>query len=381
MKKKIAIIRGKFLNKYEMQFYEPLIGDYDITAFGSLYPFHDRFAFPVVKLPSPMDLPDFPYKMPLINRLFTDAHYLYGLEEKLKGFDLVHSAELYYRYTQQALNAKAKGYVPRVIATVLENIPFNNEGIPGRKAYKYRARHDLDHLIALTQKTKAAMLAEGADEGKITVISHFVDTSRFYPEKIQQSKIADSELKNLTILYAGRLEMNKGVLDILRAAEVLLVDPELRTYHLKFRFVGEGTARPAMDGLIQTSGIGERIEFATSDYDAMPSEYHKAHIFIAPSIPTPTWDEQYNTALLEAQASGMPIVTTRTGGIPENVGEAALLTEPGNVTQLVTALKQFILDAKFRHHFARKARSRAVSVHDRKIGASKISALYQKVLA
>jgi len=56
MKPKIAIVRGKFLNKYEMQFFEPLVKNYDITAFGSYTPFHERFAFPVVKLPSPMDI-------------------------------------------------------------------------------------------------------------------------------------------------------------------------------------------------------------------------------------------------------------------------------------------------------------------------------------
>src|SRR3989338_2704061 len=148
MKPKIAIVRGKFLNTYEMQFFEPLVKDFDITAFGSLNPYHDRFAFPVVKLPSPMDLPDFPYKMPMLNRLFVDAQYLYGLEERLRGFDLVHTAETYFHYTQQSLNAKRKGYVKKVIATVLENIPHNNEGIWGRKLFKAKARRELDHIVA-----------------------------------------------------------------------------------------------------------------------------------------------------------------------------------------------------------------------------------------
>ncbi len=155
---KIAVVRGKFLNKYEMQFFEPLSKRFDITAFGSLTSYHDQFAFPTVKLPSPMDLPDFPYKMPVLNRIFTDAHYLVGLEDRLKGFDLVHTAETYFHYTQQCLNAKKKGYVRKVIATVLENIPFNNEGIRGRKAFKARARRELDHIIALTKKTKAALI-------------------------------------------------------------------------------------------------------------------------------------------------------------------------------------------------------------------------------
>lgn len=60
----VAIVRGKFLNRYEMQAFTPLIRDYRITAYSSLTPLHDQFAFPLIKLPSPMDLPNVPYKMP-----------------------------------------------------------------------------------------------------------------------------------------------------------------------------------------------------------------------------------------------------------------------------------------------------------------------------
>src|SRR6266571_2942975 len=110
MKKKIAIVRGKFLNHYEMQSYEPLAEDYDITAFGSLIPFHSNFSFPTVKHFSPLDLPSFPYKMQLLNRVCKDAQYLCGLESGLQGFDIVHTAETYFHFTNQCLLAKRKGY-------------------------------------------------------------------------------------------------------------------------------------------------------------------------------------------------------------------------------------------------------------------------------
>ncbi len=203
-----------------MQFFEPLVKDFDITAFGSLFPYHDHFAFPVVKLPSPMDVScgaGSRFARPILNRLFVDAHYLFGLEERLKGFDLVHTAETYFRYTQQCLDAKKKGYVGKVIATVLENIPFNNEGIRGRKVFKKRAREELDHIIALTNKTKDALLLEGADPKKITVISHFVDTKRFRPSVETQRRRFAKSLKKMTILFAGRLEEYKGIFDILQA--------------------------------------------------------------------------------------------------------------------------------------------------------------------
>jgi glycosyltransferase involved in cell wall biosynthesis len=380
---KIAVVRGKFLNKYEMQFFEHLAGSppggeagFDITAFGSLTSYHDQFRFPVVKLPSPMDLPNFPYKMPLLNRLCIDAHYLLGLEGRLKGFDLVHTAETYFHYTQQCLNAKKKGYVKKVIATVLENIPFNNEAICGRRAFKKRARRELDHIIALTNKTKTALLLEGADPKKITVISHFIDTKTFYPTKkvLARRRHAD---KKLTILFCGRFEWYKGIFDFIDAADRLRHDPALHAYQLTFRMVGDGRGK---------ARIPDWIEHDTVEYWQMPSLYNDADIFVAPSKPhfakasrgkpTITWEEQYCTALLEAQASGLPIVTTRTGGIPENIGNAGILVEPGNVSAIAHALKSYILRPKKRMLYAARARKRAVDVHDARIGAKKLAALY-----
>lgn len=360
-KPKLAIVRGKFLNKYEMQMYEPLVDRYDIVAFGSLTSYHDRFAFSVVKLPSPMDIPDFPYKMPILNRLFVDAHYLLGLEQKLKGFDIIHTAETYFHYTQQCLNARGNA---KVVATVLENIPFNNERIWGRKGFKARARGELDHIVALTKKTQAAILAEGADPNKITVIPHFIDTKRFHPAPKRNNT------KSLTVLFTGRFEEEKGVLDLLCAARLLAADTTIRQYTIHWFFVGSGT--------MNISGPHVRVKYV--NYEAMPEIYRMADIFVAPSKPTPTWEEQYSTVLLEAQASGLPIVTTATGGIPENVVDAAVVVSPGDVPAIAHAIKVFIMDPKLRLRYAQKARRRAVTVHDIKIGSNKLDLLYQRLL-
>ncbi|MBI3342773.1 glycosyltransferase family 4 protein [Candidatus Gottesmanbacteria bacterium] len=256
-KPKVAIVRGKFLNMYEMQMYEPLVGRYDITAFGSLTCYHDRFVFPVVKLPSPMDLPEFPYRTSLLNRLFVDAHYLWGLENNLHDFDIIHTAETYFHYTQQCLNAKRKA---KVVATVLENIPFNNEGIRGRRAFKARARRELDHIVALTNKTKDALLAEGADPKKITVIPHFVDTKRFVPAPMRKTV--------RTILFCGRLEEYKGVFDFAEMAKRLPIN-------LRFVMAGTGSQKDKLKRF--------GVELRSASYDDMPKMYQEADVFVAPS--------------------------------------------------------------------------------------------------
>lgn len=372
-KKKVAIVRGKFLNQYEMQSFEPLASKFDITAFGSLSSFHDTFAFPTVKLPSPMDLLDFPYKMPILNRAFIDAQYLLGLENHLEGFDIVHTAETYYHYTQQSLNARKRGNVKKVIATVLENIPFNNEGIWGRKKFKKSARDGLDHIIALTNRTKEALLLEGAKDDKITVVSHGINTSRFIPS-------ARKSTNRLTILFVGRLEVYKGIYEVIYAFKRLLEDKDLRAYSLTLLVVGNGSEKKELLQREKELKISRYVTHLDVTYADIPDVYKKADIFVAPSKESQYWIEQYNTSLLEAQAAGLSIVTTYSGGIPENVGNTAVLVSPGDVLSLKKELKEFILYPQKRKTYGSNARKRALEVHDVKIISKQISKVYEQVL-
>jgi len=326
-----------------------------------------------------MDIPEIPFKMQILNRLCIDAQYLYGLESKLRGFDIAHTAETYYHYTQQCLDAKKKGYIKKVVATVLENIPHNNEGIWGRKSFKERSRSELDHIIALTKITKDTLLLEGADPNKITVIGHGIDTKRFKPS-VDHMKYLGRSKGTVRILFSGRMETYKGVFVILEALRILTLD---KTLHIPFemRFVGIGSQEKAMKRKIQEYRLEDRVQCASVSYDLMPKEYEKADIALAPSIGTKTWTEQYCTALLEAQSMGLPIVTTRSGGIPENVGACALFAEENDEQTLAKQLKRFIEDPSLRVYFGRNARERAIKVHDTHIIAGKISRVYQSLLS
>jgi glycosyltransferase involved in cell wall biosynthesis len=314
-----------------------------------------------------------PFARSILNRLFVDAHYLFGLEHALSGFDIVHTAETYYRYTQQALDAKKKGKVKKVIATVLENISHNNEGIWGRKKYKRRSRDELDHIIALTNKTKAALLIEGADEKKISVIGHGIDVTRFIPNSHKKDI-----KKSIVILFSGRLEYEKGIEDVLVVARMFASDSRYSS-KLKFQIIGDGSMSVSVDEAMKKLPEGF-IERNHVEYSDMPEVYKEADIILAPSKPTKTWDEQYCTVLLEAQAMGLPIVTTSTGGIPENVGDAAILVKPGDTKAIFEGIRRFVESQSLKLEYGKKARSRALRVHDARIIADKIAGVYEKVL-
>ncbi len=330
---KVAVVRGAFANPYELQNFEGLGKDFRVTVFGSRKAKIKPVNLPFAQLFSPYDLfGRNRFARGIANRILVDSHYLLGLENRLRGYDIAHTAETYYRYTQQCLNVKKKGYVKKVVCTVWENIPFNNEGIPGRKAFKKRAFREIDLFLAVTEQAKQALIAEGCNEKKIKVLMPGIDTGRFVPGK------RDGK----TVVYVGRNVFEKGIGDLPKSG---------RDYTVKII-----SSRP---------------------YSAMPQVYKKADIFVLPSRETETWKEQYGMVLLEAMAAGLPIVTTGTGAIREVAGDAAIYSNPQDLGKTLTKL---VKDKNERAKRGKMSRERAEKLFDRKIFASKLEKIYEDVL-
>ena len=169
------------------------------------------------------------------------------------------------------------------------------------------------------------------------------------------------------------------------AIDSLARDDDLNNVGVRVLFVGNGSQKRQLMLKTRQPRKNWHLELASATYDEMPNIYARADIFVAPSKPRvnrgkPTWEEQYCTALLEAQAAALPIVTTRSGGIPENVGNAAILIPPGNTKALAVAIKDFLLNPNKRKMYAVRARKRAQTVHDISIGADKLATVYESVL-
>lgn len=369
MKKKIAIVRGKFLNQYEMQAYEALIEKFNITAFGSYSSFHTDLSFPVKKLPSPMDLPEFPFKMQLLNRMFTDAHCLFGLEDELFDFDIVHTAETYFHYTKQVIDLKRKGQVKRVVITTLENIPFANEGIRGRKNFKKIAYEYADLFLATTQDAKNALIKEGVDRKKIRVIGSGVETKRFLPKK--------RNTKVINILFVGRLEREKGVHNVI-SSYILLSKQYKKKIHLTI--VGRGSEKKKIRKRIKENDLESSVTLKTVAYKDIHVQYQNADIFVAPSIDTLTWKEQFGYVIVEAMSSGLPIITTDAGSIPEVIKGSGLIIPQNDTLALTNSLDELIKSKQKRVELGKKARRTAVKYYDHYKVAKKIEKIYTSLL-
>lgn len=358
---KIFIVRGGFLNPFELQNYVPLKEKYDITAVSSKYPISDKIDLPLIKLWSPTDLPNFPFKFPILNRIFTDAHKLFGLERVIEGADIVHVAETYYGYTHQAVVAKRRGLIKKIVSTVWEIIPHNNEGIRGRKEYKKLAGENIDHFIAVTEMAKAALVKEGISEAKITVIPIGIDLQKFKPGKKEK-------VRSINILCVARLVPEKGIEDLVEA--FLKIREKNNNVHLTL--VGSGHLK-------QDYSNYRHLHIKSVPYSKIQNEYREANIFCLPSKATKTWQEQYGMALVEAMACGLPIVTTATGAIPEVCGDVALYSQ-STVPSLQTNLEMLINDPELRYNLAEKSRARAEANFDRLKISEKINAVYQSLV-
>jgi len=367
---KISLIRGKYLNKYEMQNYEPLVGKFDITAFSSLEPIHNDFRFPVKKFFSPVGLPSFPFKLAILNRIcLGDAMYLVGLEKALKDFDMAHTRETYFHFTQQALNAKKKGDVKKVLVTCSETIPFNHEGVWGRKAFKNRTIREADHFHALTNKAKQCLIKEGADARKISVIGYGIDLKKFKPAK---KKKKDKKVK---LLFVGRLVKEKGIYDLLRVFVRLIKEK----HKISLTIIGNGQEKESILNLANQGLLKKLINFKKVPYEMMPQAYQQADIFVLPSKKTEHWEEYYGMALIEAMASGLAIVTTDCGAIPEVSGKKALISPQADEQELYNNLKSLIINNTLRKKYQREALKWARSHFDAEKQAEKIGRLYRSI--
>lgn len=367
---KVAIVRGAFLNRFECQNYEPLHPrQCQITFFGSKNPIHTHFSAPLVQLWSPMDL-HLPKKVAIANRLFGNSHYLLGLEKHLRGFDIVHTAETYYRYTLQAINAKRRGNVRKVITTCWETIPHNNESLASHVNIKQQAYRFVDHFVCPTVLAKNVLCQEGVNHKRISVIPFGVDQTQFYPNH-------QPDLSIPKILFVGRLSFEKGADILLYAfAQLLTLYPKA-----KLKIIGQGSKKKMLIQLAHRLNLQTSVSFESHPYSAIPSVYRWANIFCLPAVQTPTIREQYGMVLVEALSSGLPVVATNTGSISEVLNNTGTIISHPDLELLTSALiqtyKKLLHNPSHMQLITKYAQSRFNCTHV----AQTYYSLYQQVLA
>ena len=165
--------------------------------------------------------------------------------------------------------------------------------------------------------------------GALVLLPLGVDVGRFEPDT------RPSPSGSLRVGFVGRLIHHKGV-DVLLGAIA-------RDSRLVVDIFGTG---PELDRLVDLSealGIANRVTFhGYVDEEAIPGVYRDIDVLAVPSVPTPGWIEQFGRVVVEAQASGVPVVASASGALPDVVGEDGLLVPPASPSSLQSALSRFL---------------------------------------
>ena len=189
---------------------------------------------------------------------------------------------------------------------------------------------------------------------KCQTIYNAIDCKLFY----DSTPISKRELgifpNSFVIVYSGRLTEEKGVLQLIHALKELDYIHNIRLLVLGGGSYGDDLQQTTFTQRLKKESISlhEKVKFTGYiDYDKIPAYLKTADIAVVPSM----WDEPFGLTVVEAMAAGLPLITTRSGGIPEICEGVATIVERDNI---VDNLANAILDL-YQHPEKREAMAKA----------------------
>jgi len=199
-------------------------------------------------------------------------------------------------------------------------------------------------IMAAARRCRAVMSAGAAlgkklvDAGlpaeRLVVCYDGVDQARFKPREQNEARRSLGLAPGRKwLLFVGHLKVTKGVVDLLHAfAAFAASDPDAMLL-----YIGEGDARPRLEEIIRQGGLGERVRLLGKlEHSDLPQWFNAADLLCLPSH-----NEGVPNVVLEAMSSGIPVIATRVGGIPEIVPECAgELVDKGDIAALAAALQR-----------------------------------------
>jgi glycosyltransferase involved in cell wall biosynthesis len=186
---------------------------------------------------------------------------------------------------------------------------------------------------------------------------------------------SEQPARPFTIGYLGRLETQKGLLDLVEASAGLRGD-------WRVRLVGYGPLGDDLRARAAALGVGDRLEIrpGVPSTEVVPV-YPGCDAVVLPSRSTPSWIEQFGRILVEGMACGVPAVGSSSGEIPHVIGPAGLVFPEGDVAALRACLQRLIDDAGLRAELVGKGRERFLSTYTQAQVARATVEVYRRALA
>ena len=191
---------------------------------------------------------------------------------------------------------------------------------------------EADFIITKSHDLRAKAIQMGASQDKIRAVLNGCDLSVFYPrDRAEARRKLGIDESCQAIVYIGRIDKKKGLIELVQAASLLHAShPNAQVY-----MVGEGPDRQAVEHAI-------KLRHAQSYVHALPScppEEVAVWMAAADLVTLPSYMEGCPNVVLEALASGRPVVASNVGGISEIMSnECGCLVPPRDPQSLAHAL-------------------------------------------
>ena len=284
-----------------------------------------------------------------------------------------HGREEYYHYSVEYFFHEASKHISRhhYDTIIIENRPafalklqretkarlvlhqgndYLNSNLHGYSEIYKKYSRIINTSDYLTQR----VLTIAPNDTKCHTVFNGIDTQRFYKATAMSRNKVGLGDNDFVIVFSGRLTPEKGIMELILAikkikdvlsCKLLIIGASAYgrdKYPTPFIQRLKAETEPIKDSVVYTGFV---------DYTEIPSYLKTADVAVVPSI----WDEPFGLTVVEAMAAGLPLITTRSGGIPEICEGVATIVEREN---FVDNLTKAILDL-YNHPGKREQMSKA----------------------
>ncbi|RLF64236.1 MAG: glycosyltransferase family 1 protein [Thermoplasmata archaeon] len=304
-----------------------------------------------------------------------------AVKKKLKGFlndnfDVVHAHHAFSRLPLATLSLAYKQNIPSVLTTHTVSFFPDYEYFWNFISYGYPR-----YRMVISKVNKIIAVSEAAKkfisyftQKDAVVIPNGVSIKKFHPVDKYLAREKVGLDGDPIILYVGRLVPKKGVDVLIRSMkEVVESYP-----HALLVIAGSGKMMPLLKTLVRIAGLEKNILFlGFVGENLLPYLYNSADVFALPSITA----ESFGIVLLEAMASGVPVISTRVGGIEEVLGggKYGYLVEPNNSSELARGIIELLDDKNLREDIAKKGRERVEKEYSWDNVGKRVMEVYEEV--
>lgn len=262
---------------------------------------------------------------------------------KNKHIDIVHT----HRYVMQyAIPAAVIAGVPIRIHTV-HSVAEKEQNKPRRLLSKFFFKFCNVCPVAISPIVKETIIKEyRLKDDDVPMIFNGVDLTHCQP------KTNYNTIDDFSFIHVGRMTELKQQKLIIEAIAALRTEG----YRVKAILIGDGELRQYNEQLSKELGVDKHVVFCGLQSDIFPF-LHNSDAFLLPSL-----YEGMPISLIEAMGTGLPIIASCVGGIPDMIesGTSGMLIKP-NLNEIVDAMRVLIEDIDFRQKIGKNARARAQS--------------------